>query len=85
MDKSVEPYQKTNGFVLDCMDEEDALDCGLILSIVIGDADIVPGIESKFCDTSKSTSMGDLPSFTAEENTSFFLRKSIIYKYVNLQ
>ena len=65
MDHSVDPYQKTNGFVLDMRDDDDAFDCGVMLSMVMGEAEIVPGMESKFCDTSKSTRMGDLPSLTA--------------------
>ena len=65
VDKSVEPYQNTSGFVFGKREAEDALALGLIVSCVIGDAAIVPGIDSKFWDTSKSTNIGFLPSLTA--------------------
>ena len=74
-DKSVDPYQKTNGVVLGKRDDDDAYDCGLIFSIVTGDAVIVPGMESKFCDTSKSTSNGFLPNLVAIESWEIRVKK----------
>lgn len=66
LDKSVDPYQNTNGDVFGKSDDDDALACGLIFSAVIGDAAIVPGMESMFWDTSKSTRIGFLFSLTAD-------------------
>ncbi len=45
--------------------EEEAFDSGLMLSMVMVDAAIVPGIERRFCETSKSTKTGSLPSLMA--------------------
>ncbi len=88
VDKSVDPYQNTSGFVLGNIElEDDALDSGeKIVSadaddefvvvvddefaddvddIDMGDAVMVPGMESIFCEMSKSTKMGVRPSLTA--------------------
>lgn len=81
----MDPYQNTNGDVLGKSDDDDAYDCGLMFSIVMVDADIVPGMESIFCDTSKSTSMGFLPNLTAVfcifQQRSWELQKQNQYRF----
>ena len=46
-------------------EEEDAFVRGEMESGVMGDAAMVPGAESIFCEVSRSTSMGVLPNLTA--------------------
>jgi hypothetical protein len=65
VDKSVDPFHSTRGVVFEYSDEEDAFVKGEIESGVIGEAAIVPGAHNMFCDVSRSTKRGDLPSFTA--------------------
>jgi len=61
----VEPFHRTRGVVVEKSDEEDAFARGDMESSDMGEAAMVPGAERTFCDVSRSTSMGVLPSLTA--------------------
>lgn len=63
--KSVDPFHRTRGVVVENSEEEDAFARGDMESSDMGEAAMVPGADSIFCDVSRSTSMGVLPNLTA--------------------